>query len=202
MAAGCYSLGRPNGRRAVARSRSGAANWAFVPALVASRIFQVARGTKGALRRRPKSRRVRRSRSIASGLLPPHMTYVRELDPTGHGRWRKQAAERGGRRRFLLLIGLASPPRPLDDFTPGAEARPGNWVFDRAFSASGASAPHPDRGTPPEPPPFIFVPRAAGKRCYRLQPWCYARGGQDDSAVYDAPHFPLPPLSSMGRGPG
>ena len=115
----------------------------------------------------------------------------------------EKASGRTGRQAPLpLSIGLASPPRPLDDFTPGAEARPGYWVFDRAFSASGASAPHPDRGTPPEPPSFIFVPRAAGKRCYRLQPWCYARGGQGDSAVYDAPHFPLSPLSSMGRGPG
>ncbi len=89
------------------------ANGQLVPARTSDRIVQFARGNEGAFRRRPKSRRACRSRSFASGLLPPHATHVCELEPTGQGRWRKQAAERGGRRRFLLLIGLASPPRPL-----------------------------------------------------------------------------------------
>ena len=130
----------------------------FIPARAADRMVQTARGTKGALRRRPKSRRARRSRSIASGLLPPHMTYVRELDPTGHGRWRKRAAERGGRRRFLFPSDWRRRPVPLMISRP---ARKRGRVIGCSIALSARAGPRPrtPTGGHPRSPRLLFLCR-------------------------------------------
>jgi hypothetical protein len=168
-----------------------------------------ARGTKGALPEASKVHRMCRSRSRASCLLPPYATHVREPDPTGQGRWRKQAAKRGGRRRSFSChrTGAAAPSPLITQVRCGSVAgvRVRTLMRSRQFPSwlrheRGCRPFNPVRGHPRNPRFLYFGARGNGAFC----PHCLngVRGRRLQTSAFSvAPHPNLLPVRTGRRDP-